>query len=228
MTRRRYLWWALGGVFTLGVNLVLFVLPLLVAAPEMPEPLPEMMGAVRLSSLPEHEQRDSQEKISPEDEITPQEFTETMPQPEMDTPDMPQPQLDIDIPLAELDINPNLVDGMAVPAPSQPAVAAAPAPSSAGGALTIGELDDTPRVLFKVQPPYPFQAERRGVTGHVLAKMFVDEKGHVTKVKILGGKNVEVFAETVRKTLLRWRFKPGTKNGRPVRWHVNQKLTFSR
>jgi protein TonB len=99
-------------------------------------------------------------------------------------------------------------------------------PGSLGSPLAAGELDNQPALVFSPKPEYPFQAKRRGLRGRLRVRLLVDKVGRVERVEILGGENVEDFAESVRTTLARWRFKPGTQKGTPVHWVAVLPIAF--
>jgi protein TonB len=58
---------------------------------------------------------------------------------------------------------------------------------------------------FKM-PEYPRSARRAGITGTVIARIYVNATGKVTRVDILEGP--DVFHEGVREALLAWRYTP--------------------
>ena len=64
-------------------------------------------------------------------------------------------------------------------------------------------------------PEYPRSARRAGVTGTVLARIYVNAQGTITKVEILEGP--EVFHEAVREALMTWKYTPARlSNGQAV------------
>lgn len=216
--------WALATFAALGINCLLFILPLIMAVPHIEKAVPEIEGGVRLSSLKTpRPQKEEVQQNQPEQMETPERFI----QPVLETPvPVTQPKVDIDLPPAEFEINPQLSQGVAVNvAAVKPA---AHAPALAGGSFGVGDLDDRPMLIFGPTPQYPLQARRRGLRGTVKARLSVNEKGQVTAVKIVGGDNVKIFADAVRSTLVRWRFSPGKKDGKPVRWAVIVPIAFDR
>ncbi|WP_029459356.1 energy transducer TonB [Solidesulfovibrio alcoholivorans] len=99
-------------------------------------------------------------------------------------------------------------------------------PGSIGSPLSAGDLDNQPALVFSPKPEYPMQAKRRGLKGRLRVRLLVDRVGKVERVDILGGENVDSFAESVRATLSRWRFKPGTQKGTPVHWVAILPIAF--
>lgn len=117
---------------------------------------------------------------------------------------------------------------MALPAPASLSGMTAPAPATLpGGALSIGELDNSITPIFSPAPRYPREARRRHIETTVQAKLHVNEQGNVTAVEVLKGPYSDLFAPRIRKTLMRWRFKPGTKDGKRVSWYAVVPINFN-
>ncbi len=63
--------------------------------------------------------------------------------------------------------------------------------------------------LEKVNPIFPREAIRAGVQkGHVVARLFIDEKGLVTEVRIVEADPPNVFNKEVTRALSQWKFQP--------------------
>ena len=61
--------------------------------------------------------------------------------------------------------------------------------------------------ISRVQPEYPREAERKGISsGRVLARLFIDEKGNVTEVKIVEANPQRWFDRSVINALSQWKF----------------------
>lgn len=72
-----------------------------------------------------------------------------------------------------------------------------------------------PVPVFRVEPEYSEEARKAKYQGAVRLAIIVDELGRTAAVKVIGPLGMgldEKAMEAVRK----WRFKPGTKNGRPI------------
>jgi protein TonB len=67
----------------------------------------------------------------------------------------------------------------------------------------------------KVNPIYPPQAKTLRMTGMVKVEVMVDEQGQVSAVQNLSGPSLLQRAAT--DALKKWRFKPFTKDGQPVK-----------
>ena len=97
--------------------------------------------------------------------------------------------------------------------------------TSAGGSWIIrfaqlkddpdpGELT-APSATSKVDPAYPAEMMRRGVEGRVTLYAVIHSDGSVGEVRVLRGFD-DLLDENARAALLRWRFRPATKNGQAV------------
>lgn len=113
-------------------------------------------------------------------------------------------------------------------APSPGALARAPAPQNPASRTRFGldEVDQRPVSLAALKPNYPYRAKRMGIEGYVTVQFLVDSNGRTHELKILASTPEGVFDESVRKTVPRWRFKPGRKAGRPVDTWVEMTIRF--
>ncbi len=84
--------------------------------------------------------------------------------------------------------------------------------------LTTVESHDSqpvsPKLLKRVEPSYPPKARDKGVQGTITLSAVISESGEVTDIELKSGPLLlyPASAEAVRK----WRFKPGTLDGKPV------------
>jgi len=107
-------------------------------------------------------------------------------------------------------------DVLAPPAPAQAPVAKPVLPP--GGNFQQAEL------MTRTLPEYPMFARTRGVYGMVRMDAVIDEHGEVKNVKILAGD--PVLAAAAKKTVLTWRYKPATLNGKPIAANVAIQIVF--
>ena len=89
----------------------------------------------------------------------------------------------------------------------------APATSETGAPLQIGSLVEY--ATQKVNPVYPQQAKILRMTGVVKVEVTVDEQGQVTEVQNASGPSM--LQRAASDALKKWRFKPFTKDGQPVK-----------
>ena len=92
-------------------------------------------------------------------------------------------------------------------------------PGGPGGRLDENEsLDDllrAPVLLSKTEPEYTEEARRAKIQGTIVLRIEIDQRGQVQNVSVSDGLGLgldERAADAVRQ----WRFRPATRNGRPV------------
>jgi protein TonB len=85
-------------------------------------------------------------------------------------------------------------------------------PVDAGGGVTRPELVESSRV----DPIYPEAAQRAGLEGLVVLRATIDERGRVGDLQVLRGLGLGLDEAAVA-AVRRWRFRPATRDGRPVK-----------
>jgi len=82
-----------------------------------------------------------------------------------------------------------------------------------------------PVVIYQVEPEYPDDARKARFQGSVMVAVEVDEKGLVSSVRIMKPAGLgldEKALEAVKK----WRFRPATRDGRPVSVPASIEVSF--
>lgn len=87
-------------------------------------------------------------------------------------------------------------------------------------------LDAAPRTRFQAPPTYPYALKSSGVTGEVLVEFVVDESGRVCNPRVIRASHFEFEAPTLA-AVSRWRFEPGMRNNRAVKFMMRVPVTFS-
>ncbi|HSV99987.1 MAG TPA: energy transducer TonB [Sedimentisphaerales bacterium] len=90
----------------------------------------------------------------------------------------------------------------------------------------LADLDEKPRPLMPLRLIYPSQARIRKLEGIVVVEFIVLPDGGVRDTKVISSQPGEVFNEAAVQAVERWRFAPGTKEGKPVSARVRQKVEF--
>lgn len=90
----------------------------------------------------------------------------------------------------------------------------------------INEVDQKPVSVATFKPHYPYSARRRGIEGHVTVQFLVDQEGGVREIRIVEAQPPGIFDGTVKRTVPKWRFKPGKKDGKPVDTWVELTIRF--
>jgi protein TonB len=79
----------------------------------------------------------------------------------------------------------------------------------------FAQVDGRPEILVEVPIPYPEEAKRAAIEGDVVLSIDIDETGGVTAAKVLRGPGYGLN-EAARDAILKWKFKPASKNGTPT------------
>lgn len=90
----------------------------------------------------------------------------------------------------------------------------------------VSELDNPPRPLVRLEPVYPPHARMRRIEGYVHLEFLVDTSGDVQDVNVLSSQPGDTFLAAAIRAVERWRFEPGTKDGKPVVTRVRQNVNF--
>jgi protein TonB len=81
--------------------------------------------------------------------------------------------------------------------------------------LMVSGEEQSRKLEYQVKPRYPSAARRERIEGTVQLEAHVAEDGTVEKVRVLEGD--PVLAEAAREAVMKWRYKPTLKNGKPVK-----------
>jgi len=90
----------------------------------------------------------------------------------------------------------------------------------------IGSLDRVPRTRLQVAPLYPPEARRDGRSGTVTIEFMVDEAGNVVVPRVVGSSD-RVFEAAAVRAVAKWRFEPGRRQGRIVRFRMAVPIHFN-
>jgi len=97
-------------------------------------------------------------------------------------------------------------------------------------AYDSNEVDQQPSPLRTFQPKYPFEAQQKGIEGTILVRFVVDSAGMPREPEIyrVEPKEVEgVFEEAALACIMKFKFRPAMKGGKPVDCVVRIPFTFS-
>jgi len=89
-------------------------------------------------------------------------------------------------------------------------------PVKGSAIFSLGQVDNGPVLLVRIDPIYPYWARIRGIEGKVLVQIVVDQHGQVKDIKIIKAKPPHVFENSVINAVKKWRFKPATYHGKAV------------
>jgi TonB family protein len=174
------------------------------------------------------EPRAERAEESRREDRTPPKATDLVP-PRAEAPRVESPALAVAIPMNTLTVQ---VGEVALgfefaPAPAQalppPAAPPSPEPPEAPAPVPVAK----PVPLYTPKPVYPRHLERRRLQGYVVLLIYVDADGRVSRdPTVLHSEPGDVFVPAAKKAVMRWRFRPATRGGRPVPSTVEQPFRF--
>jgi protein TonB len=94
-----------------------------------------------------------------------------------------------------------------------------------GGAYKIGGGVSAPVPIFKVEPEYSEEARKAKFQGTVLLAIVVTEDGRTSNVRVLRPLGMGLDEKAVE-AVMKWRFKPGYKDGHAVPVQANVEVNF--
>ena len=98
-----------------------------------------------------------------------------------------------------------------------------------GGSLATGAamFDGDLLPLQRIPPQYPRDAARNGITGWVQLEVLVNADGSVRSAKVMDAKPRGIFEASAVQAVMRWKFKPKIKDGKPIEQKGAQKIEFN-
>lgn len=91
--------------------------------------------------------------------------------------------------------------------------------------LSFKDLDGVPRTRLQSAPVYPPEARHNGLTGEVVVEFTVDESGHVSDARAVRSSD-RIFEDSAVRAVARWKFEPGLRDGRTVRFRMAVPIVF--
>lgn len=99
------------------------------------------------------------------------------------------------------------------------------AESVAEEAFNVADLEKRPEVLAQIAPVYPAELRKARVEGTVTLLFLLDENGRVEDPRVDHASRPE-FEKPALEALRKWRFKPGEKEGQPVKTYMRLPIRF--
>ncbi len=94
-----------------------------------------------------------------------------------------------------------------------------------GGVYRIGGGVSAPVPIFKVEPEYSEEARKAKFQGTVLLSIVVDETGKTRDIKVLRALGLGLDEKAIE-AVMKWRFRPAYKDGKPVAVAANVEVNF--
>jgi TonB family protein len=92
--------------------------------------------------------------------------------------------------------------------------------------FNLRSVDKLPRAIFQVDPNYPYSLKQAKVGGYVKLEWIIDESGKVLRPKVLESSNPG-FNQPAIESILKSKWAPAKKNGKPVAVKVIQRMDFN-
>lgn len=106
------------------------------------------------------------------------------------------------------------------------AAAAEPAGPASSRYYPVRELDVRPGITKSIEPEYPAAAARRSLSGKVVIRLYIDEKGSVERVETLRADPPGVFERSAERAFRAATFTPGMKAGRAVKTQMTIEVNY--
>lgn len=85
---------------------------------------------------------------------------------------------------------------------------------------------NAPVIVHRVDPPYPAVMMRTRMSATVVVRCIIDRNGAVRDPRVIAG-SLPPFNDAVIEAVKKWRFRPGSHNGRAVETYLNLTVHFS-
>lgn len=102
---------------------------------------------------------------------------------------------------------------------------AAVAPAGDDAVYRAGEGVQPAKIVHRVEPHYTPQARREMIQGIAVLEVVVDEKGEPGRVSVLSPLGFGLDERAIQ-SVSRWKFEPGTKDGKPVATVATVEVNF--
>ena len=112
------------------------------------------------------------------------------------------------------------------PPPTAPQKAQEPAASDPAGPFKVGGDVLAPVLVTRVAPEYPDEARKGGIRGRVLFQAVISESGAVESLELMKSDH-PLLTKAALDAIRQWRYRPATKDGKPVRVFLTVTTTFN-
>ena len=106
------------------------------------------------------------------------------------------------------------------------AAAAEPAAPASSHYYPVRELDVRPGITTNVEPKYPEAAVHRSLSGKVVIRLYIDEKGSVERVQTLRADPPGYFEQSAERAFRAAHFTPGMKGGHAVKTEMTIEVSY--
>lgn len=88
-----------------------------------------------------------------------------------------------------------------------------------------GETDEPPIPLAMMPIAYPMDARERGIEGKLVVYFIIGHNGKIKSIDVVKSPS-PIITREAKRTIRKWRFKPGMKNGIPVNVRAKKEIDF--
>lgn len=99
--------------------------------------------------------------------------------------------------------------------------------TGSGGVFNVGGGVSQPQILFRTIPKYTDDAIKAKVQGVVLLQAVIRKNGRADSFKVIRALGYGLEESAIQEIASKWRFKPGTKDGREVDVLATIEVTFN-
>lgn len=92
-------------------------------------------------------------------------------------------------------------------------------------AFDVSDLEKRPEAVSQVPPNYPPELRKARIEGVVTLVFLLTEEGRVESAKVESSSRPE-FERPALEAISKWRFRPGMKDGEPVRTYIRVPIRF--
>lgn len=205
--------YAVGLIVATAINLLLFAFIPHSSMEPPPQPVVQQLQKVYLPRPP----RQVEAEQRPAQNIARTPAVQEVPQPQVSRPLIPAPAM----------ATPSLALAVAIPQPQLQSAQMKAAPHTVPDVFTPSDLDAQPHLSYQNPPLYPFQARRRGLSGHVKLQFDVMPDGEVRRLRILESEPPGVFDQAVLDAAKTWKYQAGEILGDRVRTRMVKQIVFN-
>jgi periplasmic protein TonB len=98
--------------------------------------------------------------------------------------------------------------------------------NSGGGPMHIGGPVQAPSLIYSIEPEFSEEARKAKFSGNVQVYLWVDEHGNPSHVRIVRGVGMGLDEKAVE-AVRQYKFKPATKDGKPVKVDLYVDVNFN-
>ena len=169
-------------------------------------------------------------KASVADVPPPEEEKDEAPPPEPEAPkdSTPKPQLAETqqlIPMSA-DLEVALGSGGALAGYGEIQAVTATAEETGSDAFDVADLEKPPEAIAQIAPKYPQELVKARIEGRVTVVFLLDETGKVQDPRVDSSTRPE-FEKPALEAIRKWRFRPGQREGQPVKTYLRQPFRFT-